>query len=267
MKKYKAFTLVELLVVISVISLLMAIMMPALGKVRRRAMNVLDQMNLKQWSTMIMMYADDYEGSTPMGWTESPPYEVKGMWMTSLRPYYDIGEIRCCPTANKKFRSDDPSPVDVTFVAWGIWGEGLLSKAIPGWADEGDYGSYGINGWIHNPPDSLLQSWGALDRKSKYWRTFNVKNGNIIPMFGDCEWDGTAPDPKTNPPPQYRGQGGNKQNPMPSFAMLRHDNKINLTFMDMSVRNVKIKELWEFKWHREAEPAIHPWPEWIEELD
>lgn len=268
MKKLKAFTLVELLVVISIISLLMSIMMPALGKVRRKAQNVLGQMNQHQWTTMFMMYADDYEGHMPMGWTTVPPFEVKGMWQIALRSYYDIGEIRCCPTANKKFRSDDSSPLNAVYVGWGVWGEGE-QEVVPSWADEGDYGSYGVNAWCHDPPIELLESWNpeAVAHKVRYWRTIGVQGGNEIPLFGDASWDGSGPDPQTNSPMAFPGMDGGKGNGMANFALPRHSDKTNLAFLDLSVRNVKIKELWELKWHRDSRPATHPWPDWIEELE
>jgi len=53
------FTLVELLVVISVISLLMAILLPALGKARASAKRVHCMSNLKQIGVAMQSYLDD----------------------------------------------------------------------------------------------------------------------------------------------------------------------------------------------------------------
>lgn len=59
MDKDKGFTLVELLVVISVIALLMGILMPALGKARNVAKRTACQSNLRQIGVAFRAYLDD----------------------------------------------------------------------------------------------------------------------------------------------------------------------------------------------------------------
>ena len=44
-----AFTLIELLVMIAVIAVLMAVLLPVLGRVRKQAKSVVCQSNLRQW--------------------------------------------------------------------------------------------------------------------------------------------------------------------------------------------------------------------------
>ena len=56
MIKRTAFTLIELLVVIAIIAVLMAILMPALNRVKRQARNVACQANLNQWGLFFAMY-------------------------------------------------------------------------------------------------------------------------------------------------------------------------------------------------------------------
>ena len=48
MRKVKGFTLIELLVVIAIIALLLAILMPAMGRVKKQSRKVACQANLKQ---------------------------------------------------------------------------------------------------------------------------------------------------------------------------------------------------------------------------
>ena len=59
MRKIKAFTLVELLVVISIIALLLAVLMPALAKAREQARRVVCQNNLKTMGLGDIMYSQD----------------------------------------------------------------------------------------------------------------------------------------------------------------------------------------------------------------
>ncbi len=61
----KAFTLVELLVVIGIIAALLALLMPALSKARLAAINVRCLSNMKQVHAAVVMYTNDYKGWYP----------------------------------------------------------------------------------------------------------------------------------------------------------------------------------------------------------
>jgi prepilin-type N-terminal cleavage/methylation domain-containing protein len=65
MNPRKGFTLIELLVVISIVSLLISILLPALGSARRSARSVICANQLKQLSTLGMMYANDNDDYLP----------------------------------------------------------------------------------------------------------------------------------------------------------------------------------------------------------
>ncbi len=64
-KRSEAFTLVELLVVISIIAVLMAILMPSLRRAREQARIVVCQTNLRQIGQAMHMYAPDYNDKFP----------------------------------------------------------------------------------------------------------------------------------------------------------------------------------------------------------
>jgi prepilin-type N-terminal cleavage/methylation domain-containing protein len=63
--KRKGFTLVELLVVISIIALLMAILMPALGMVRKMAQRAVCAANLSGLHKALLAYAQSHGGDYP----------------------------------------------------------------------------------------------------------------------------------------------------------------------------------------------------------
>lgn len=66
-KHQHAFSLIELLVVITIISLLMGILLPVLSRVRYQADRVACAANLQQISMAIHLYAADYDDTMPFG--------------------------------------------------------------------------------------------------------------------------------------------------------------------------------------------------------
>jgi prepilin-type N-terminal cleavage/methylation domain-containing protein/prepilin-type processing-associated H-X9-DG protein len=236
MSRTKGFTLVELLVVIAIIALLMSILMPALSRAKKQANTVLCQSKLGQWGAIFSAYTDDYDGYFQGGYGGGN----NNWWQDATRSYYDnVAEARCCPSAS------NPDKTDVGgFVVFGVWtdrGEFLT---------EGDYGSYGINGWVENKDVPVGQN--ATD-PSWRWRTPNVRGATYVPLFMDAQWIDCWPlfDDR---PPDYDGMPWNEAQSyegMGRFCINRHEGHINCLFLDFSVKKIGLKQMWTLKWHRQ----------------
>lgn len=126
MKKRHGFTLIELLVVIAIIGLLLAILIPALSKVKAIAWEVMCKNNLKQYGVAGKMYLNDNDDILPNAWNsiyksvdELPDHPRMCQWHDASRnpdrrpdlagklfPYFGSWtKVHVCPTFERFARS------------------------------------------------------------------------------------------------------------------------------------------------------------------
>lgn len=264
------FTLIELLVVIAIIAILAAILLPALAAAKTRARRIQCVSNLRQWAMGFHLYANDNEDNMPMGWTDP-----NGMWMTALQPFVPGasygGDICFCPMATitrdklpnglSPWTTGPTADPPVTFWAWGIMGTNSYPVTLP-WGREGMAGSYGFNGWMANP--AVFIPGG--DDPNGFWKKLTAAGRFAnAPLFADCVWQGSNPVP-TDAPPNHSGECDVGAR-LPSFCIPRHTGKtpLNMAFIDGSVRNAGLRELWQMPWSKTFDPSqeTFPWPKWL----
>lgn len=266
MGRKRGFTLIELLVVIAIIALLMAILMPALERVRRQARGVGCKSNLHQWGLIFAIYTQDNNGYFYSGLLQSFGADVAhgDWWRECMRPLSKDKKMWLCPTA-KKHRSA------ALLTAMAIATNPFDAWRVPA-SHGGDEGSYAPNGWMCNPPANLTSLWGR-GPKEFYWRTHLVQGAYNIPVFTEGWWVDGWPRHTDDPPPWGDRTPIMSGHEMQRLCVNRHGGAQFCLFADWSVRKVALKQLWQLKWHREFDtggPWTQPggvapedWPKWM----
>ncbi len=247
-----AFTLLDLLVVISTIALLMGILMPALRKARDQARTVVCKSNLNHWGKIFYLYAHDNESKFMVWNTGNSP--GAGTWMVPLLPYVGKGEgkVRLCPTTLK---TQEEGEIDPAKMAWSLDMDGKEHR-----------NSYGINNWCYNLRPGVDNVWGGQHARRRSWRRIDQAQASMIPMFLECyRWGGEVITRSDDAPPNDTA----RYNPsFGRYCLNRHAYTVNVCFMDGTVRRIRLKGLWDLKWHKEynLSQPLPKWPEWMQGL-
>jgi prepilin-type N-terminal cleavage/methylation domain-containing protein/prepilin-type processing-associated H-X9-DG protein len=284
-ERERAFTLIELLAVISIIVMLVALLVPALSRARKQARAVVCQSNLKQWGLHFAAFASENDGHF-LTWAnkddDGEPFVAEerqnGYWL-----YWGPGAIadplapsvtqkmRVCPMASRPaidvltveeyealgFNIPPDPWRGGTFLAWG-------QRPEEPW---GHYSSFGLNMWI------FVGRYGVSGRTAGTpWQTADARGAARAPVLLDSVYPFTSTQDDGGPPSREAVPVG-----IPSSGncscINRHEGGVNALFMDWSVRKVGLKELWTLKWHRQFDTAgpwtkaggVLPedWPEWM----
>ena len=129
MFRKKGFTLIELLVVIAIIAILAAILFPVFAQARAKARQTVCMNNMKQISTSILMYNQDYDArwmDSCAGYNARNLYDCPGSGLPSwtlpknypssydknflLKPYLKNTQVLTCPTMSQRDKYSDFLP-------------------------------------------------------------------------------------------------------------------------------------------------------------
>ncbi len=262
MTKRRGFTLIELLVVIAIIAILMAILMPALRRVKEQGRMIGCMGNLKQWNLIAAMHTESNDGKFWDTDSGTPAY----WWVRYLEDRYKdwkTNKLWFCPTATKPLIDEKGlSPPDFNiFNAWGIFTGDRLGP-------NGVSGSFGINGYC------LIPSTGTYEGgvpASEGWKAAGAKGATNVPWFIEALrfdlWPLHTDAPAAS---EFAAWSGNNT---ARCAINRHQGFLNVAFMDWSVRKVGLKEVWTLKWHKKYNTmgpwtkaggvTAEDWPEWM----
>jgi len=159
-RKRAAFTLVELLVVVGIISVLIALLMPALSKVRKHAQEIHCAANLRSIGQALTMYTQQYH-YYPGCMSAQILNGAGAIWPTRLRVFTGSQAVFNCPAQDEQFYWKEGVPVwPETYPAQEIhsaWYAYNVGEPLIGFI--GSYFTYGYNmAGLDDSPAPLLTS-------------------------------------------------------------------------------------------------------------
>lgn len=179
-RRFIAFTLIELLIVIAIIAILAAILFPVFARARENARRSSCQSNLKQIGIGLLQYIQDFDETLPRhafgpSGDTATSNATNYKWMDAIFPYVKSEQIFNCPSDS--------------------------NRSAYYQQQTGNYGSYGINAYgvldhnptypNHTPPAGGNGSTTAFDVKASqlanaagtYWvmENSNGYNGSAGP--------------------------------------------------------------------------------------
>jgi prepilin-type N-terminal cleavage/methylation domain-containing protein len=267
----KAFTLVELLIVIAVIALLAALLLSALAGAKLQAQQTQCVSNLKQMCLAQRLYYEDFGYFQGLGVDFFAATEGDPSWVWLLSPYGLDERVRLCPAAtdtnalaNLIFGISSPSGGLPSLEAGSVgdaahaWSFVIPDPGAPQITNQLVASSYAFNAWL-NPSDASPGQGFAKSGPPRPSQT---------PVFVDSTVPAVMPY-STNPPAENLFYGTSRLyavKTMPSVTIARHGSRaasaaprqwdisqrmpgmVDVALFDGHVEKSPLENLWSYYW-------------------
>ena len=266
----RAFTLVELLVVIGIIALLISILLPALARARAHATAVTSMSNLRQLGIGLVQYRLENGGKYPVAAWASMPGRPRHRWADAIYPYLRNTAVYSSPSLNENEKARMNKPFNHTVDQNA--NPGILPTSI-------FWGGYGYN-WQYLGNGRTPGGIPVFQAREKDIRssaqtiaiadTEGSKNGGPIwtsegvyvidpPLMSmDLGSRGSRKSSATPGPGQYGYSGGNDADPLHrSTPAERNNGRVNILFCDGHGESMTLRQMDDF--NNDGEPDNGWW--------
>lgn len=209
-----AFTLMELLTVLTVIAILVALMLPVLTSINKRKDTAICISNMRQITSAIFQYCADNDGRLPATW--ETPYTADSYWASRLGVYFSESQT------NKYVGRD--------------YLQCPTQRAENKRMGRGEQMTYGVF-YTGSGPSFTSTPLFALRRESG--RAMNFRLDTIL--VGESS-TGIIYSPSVWKLDQDNGASSSKHQEPYNYAKFPHDNRMTCGFADGSVRQITLAE-------------------------
>jgi prepilin-type N-terminal cleavage/methylation domain-containing protein len=227
MQRHLAFTLTELLTVVAILAILSAILLPAIGMVRTKALSAVCANHLRQMHLAAMAYADAWEGRLAADRTQGGETSLTSpTWFHRLPELLDLPDtgwdrtIFHCPRWRTPANAINP-----------------LKKNYPRSFKQNDYLEYAAG----KPTGTYFFGNGQTDFSHRHYQLGSAPDQRDLLLFADAEFSG---DGTTG-----LGQWGYMQESMLGFS--RHSGQANGITIDgnrITMRAGQPARWWSSTW-------------------